>query len=232
MAALKQNRIIVIIPAFNEEGNIGLVIDGILAKDKSLDVAVIDDGSKDRTRDIAEKKGVFIIAHPFNMGIGSCLETGCRFAVQRGYDYALRMDADGQHNPDFIPAIIAPLTDNKADIVVGSRFLEKNESGTTACRYLGITIIALILKAMRKRQVTDPTSGFCAMNKRAFEFFSENCPDDFPEPEILVYNGEFKMMEVPITATKRYCGVSSITPLKSVYYMIKVLLSLLAHSLR
>jgi len=229
MKTLNQNNTLVIIPAFNERDSIGLVVDEIHKECQGIDVLVVDDGSSDKTSEILKDKKVFLITHVFNMGIGTSFQTGCQFALRHGYDYVVRMDGDGQHSPLFIEHVLGPLKKNEADIVIGSRFLENSESRTSFFRLVGIVIIANFLMLITRKKVTDPTSGFCAMNKNAFEFFSEDCPDDYPEPEILLYHRELKIKEVPITITKRYHGASSITPMRSIYYMVKVLLCLFTH---
>jgi len=228
----KKNETLIILLAFNEEKAIGKVIDEIIKSSKDVDIAVINDGSSDATADIASQKGVPVINHPFNMGIGTSFETGCRFAVHNNYRYLIRMDADGQHDARFIPEMLLPVKNNHADIVIGSRFLKDAQFTSSSLRLIGIKIISSLLTQMTRKKVTDPTSGFCAMNRKAFEFFSINCCEDYPEPEILVYHKEFRITEVPIEISKRTTGASSITPLKSIYYMIKVILSLIIHFLR
>jgi glycosyltransferase involved in cell wall biosynthesis len=217
---------LIIIPAFNEEKNIANVINNIFSNYKEADILVVNDGSTDTTAEILETKGVSVINHIFNMGIGVSFETGCKFALNNGYDYIVRMDGDGQHDASFIKDIIKPIRNNEVDISIGSRFLEESEFTTSSFRLIGIKILSLILTIVTQRKITDPTSGFCAMNKKAFEFFSSNCVEDYPEPEILVFHRDFRIKEVPISVKKRWDGISSITPLKSIYYMIKVLFSL------
>lgn len=223
------NEILVIIPVFNEEKNIGLVIDDLLHACNNIDILVVNDGSTDKTPEILGQKNIFLINHLFNMGIGASFETGCQFAIEHGYRYVARMDGDGQHNPYFLKQILDPVKKGEADIVIGSRFLGQTEFKSTSLRLIGIKIISIFLSLTTQRKVTDPTSGFCAMNKTAFEFFSRNCPDDYPEPEIAVYHKEFRIKEVPISITKRKEGFSSITPIHSLYYIIKVVLSLVVH---
>lgn len=235
MGAAKQNDTLVIIPAFNEEKNIKKVIDNIFHHCQEADIVVVNDGSTDKTLDILsglKDKDIFIINHIFNMGIGASLETGCQFALDFGYDYIVRIDGDGQHDAGFIKAILEPVKKGKIDITIGSRFLGKSKFKSSRFRLIGIRIISFILGLITRQEVTDPTSGFCAMNKMAFEFFSKNCAEDYPEPEILVYHKNFRIMEIPISVSKRQDGASSITPLKSIYYMIKVLLSLFVHIFR
>jgi glycosyltransferase involved in cell wall biosynthesis len=220
--------ILVIMPAYNEEKSVGIVIDDIRNNFDMADILVVDDGSSDNTAGVAHGKGVFLVKHSFNLGIGASFETACRFACAHGYDYIVRMDADGQHCTDFIRDLIDPVRAGAIDIAIGSRFLGKSTFKSSYLRTTGITLISLILKVLTGKRVTDPTSGFCAMNKRAFLFFADNCADDYPEPQILLYHKDFTMREIPISMEKRRSGASSITLQKSVFYMLKVTLALLA----
>lgn len=230
--ALKRKNYLVIIPAFNEESNISRVIEDLLDNCKEADILVVNDGSTDRTYDKIAKKDIFVVNHLFNMGIGASLETGCQFALRKRYEYIVRMDGDGQHDASFIKDILTPVKNNEVDIVIGSRFLGNSQITSSSFRLIGIWVISKFLTLITKKKIADPTSGFCAMNKKAFEFFSKNCPEDYPEPEILVYHRDFRIMEIPVSISKRYSGISSITPVKSIYYMIKVLLSLFIHIFR
>jgi len=217
---------LIILPALNEEKNIGKVIDAIQVAHRECDILVINDGSQDKTQEVVEAKEVYCLHHIFNMGIGASFETGCQFAVENGYQYIVRMDADGQHDARFIEGILDPLKNDEVDIVIGSRFLGNSEFKSSPSRLIGIKIISAVLSLMSRKRVTDPTSGFCGMNLTAFSFFSKNCAEDYPEPEILVYHKDFRIKEVPISIFKRHSGASSITPLRSIFYMLKVLLSL------
>ena len=229
---LIKNNVIVIIPALNEERNIGKVIDDIYANNNNVDIVVINDGSWDKTAENLKSKNVFVITHPYNMGIGASFETGCQFALQHGYEYLVRIDGDGQHDSKFIKDLLEPVKTDIVDIAIGSRFLGNSEFKSSSGRLIGIWIISAVLSIISGKRVTDPTSGFCVMNRKAFEFFSKNCPDDYPEPEILVYHRNFRIEEFPISIERRNSGTSSITPLKSIYYMFKVLLSLFVHVFR
>ena len=228
----KGNNTLIIIPVFNEGRNIEKVIDDIIKNFKGADFLVINDGSTDNTEKSLRLKGVFILSHAFNLGIGASLETGCQFALRQGYDYIVRVDGDGQHSASYIKSLLEPVIQDKTDISIGSRFLAKSGYKSTSLRLLGIKLLSFALSITTGKKITDPTSGFCAMNKKAFSFFAINCPEDYPEPEIVIYHKEFRIKEVAISITKRQEGKSSITPLKSIYYMIKVLLSLLVHMFR
>lgn len=232
MIPLKQNDTLIIIPVFNEEKNIGNVVDSLIKNYKAVDILVIDDGSYDHTAEILNSKNIFVLNHVFNMGIGATFQTGCQFALSHNYKYIIRMDGDGQHDPAYIKDFLSSITANQTDIVIGSRFLGNSSFKSSFYRIIGILIISFILKMITKKKITDPTSGFCAMNRKAYEFFSVNCVDDYPEPEILLYHKKFRIKEIPITMGKRNFGSSSITPLKSLYYMFKVLFSLLVSLFR
>lgn len=222
----KQHDTLIIIPVFNEENNIEWVIDDLYINYRNADIVVINDGSTDNTLNILKKRQIPIINHEFNMGIGASFQTGCLFALENEYDYIIRIDGDGQHNAKFINRVFTPVKNNEVDITVGSRFLDKAGFATSFSRLLGILTLSYLLTVITGKKITDPTSGFCAMNKKAYEFFSKACAEDYPEPEIVLYHRSFTIKEIPITMAKRQNGTSSITPLKSVYYMYKVLLSL------
>ena len=225
---LNRKDILVIILAYNEEKNVGAVIDDVRKNFGAADILVIDDGSSDNTAGVADGKGVFLAKHAFNLGIGASFETACRFACLKRYEYVLRMDADGQHCASFIRDLIGPVKAGEIDIAIGSRFLGKSEFRGSLLRVFGIYIISAVLKAVTGKKVTDPTSGFCAMNKKAFLFFANNCADDYPEPQIFLYQKDFKIKEIPISMVKRHSGLSSITAQKSIFYMLKVIIALLA----
>ena len=135
------------------------------------------------------------------------------------------MDGDGQHDPGLISDIISPVKNGEADIVIGSRFMNDSGFKSSAIRLIGIYIISWVLNCITAKKVTDPTSGFCAMNSRAYKYFARNCAEDYPEPEILLHHRDFRIKEVPVVMFRRNRGLSSITPLKSIYYMYKVLFS-------
>ncbi len=226
MKTLKQNNTLIIIPVFNEANNIGSVVDNLLRNFQETDILVVNDGSFDSTAEALKNKSIFVLHHLFNIGIGASFQIGCQFAQAFGYDYIVRMDGDGQHDPLFIKDILEPIKNNLADISIGSRFLGKSQFKSSFTRLFGIFIISSVLMGITNRKVTDPTSGFCAMNRKAFEFFANNYIEDYPEPEILLHHKNFRIQEIPISMSKRQKGISSITPLKSIYYMYRVLLSL------
>lgn len=224
---MQKNNTLVIIPVFNEAKNIDDIIETLIRDYGDTDIVVINDGSEDETGEILEKRKVYVVSHLFNMGIGASFQTGCQFALEHGYDYIVRIDGDGQHDPNFIKDILYPVKGNDIDIAIGSRFLGASEFKSSFFRMAGIKVISGVLSLVTGKKMTDPTSGFCAMNRKAYSFFASNCAEDYPEPEILAHHRDFRIREVPVSMSKRISGVSSIGPLKSIYYMYKVLLSLL-----
>lgn len=227
MNDLKKN-ILVIIPAFNEEGSIGVVIDNIRRHAPWADIAVVNDGSSDRTAAIASTKGVILISNPYNMGIGSTMQTGYKYAHMKGYDVAVQVDADGQHPAEQIAQLIRPVLENRADIVVGSRFLGEGSYRPSLARGAGMALFSSVVSVIIKEQVTDTTSGFRAAGRECIEFFAKRYPDDYPEVEalVLLHKKGFSIMEIPVSMHDRSTGRSSITPIRSIYYMVKVLLAI------
>lgn len=220
------NRTLVVILVFNEAENIVGVLDRLARDCPGMDVLVVNDGSWDNTEEILNDRGIFVATHIFNLGIGASFQTGCRFAQEHGYEQIVRMDGDGQHEVEFIYSILEPVKNGDADIVVGSRFIGNGGFRSSTMRRIGISVISNVLSLITRKRFTDPTSGFCAMNRKAFSFFAESCVEDYPEPEIFIHHGNFRINEVSISMSNRKKGVSSISPLKSIYYMYKVLLSL------
>ena len=221
-------RRLAIMPAFNEEGSIGAVIDEIRAFDPDLKIVVVDDGSGDRTSEIARSRGVHVVTLPFNLGIGAAVQTGFRFARANNFDLAVQIDADGQHDPSELPAVLAPLLAGDADFVVGSRFTGDRAFRSSFVRRLGIRLFALIVSAIARQRLTDTTSGFRAVNRRGIALFAADYPHDYPEVEttVMVVKHRLRVKEAPVRMRERTAGRSSITALRSFYYMFKVLLAL------
>jgi glycosyltransferase involved in cell wall biosynthesis len=222
-------RRVALVPAFNEEATVGRVIDEIRAFDASLDVVVVDDGSYDRTAEVAHEHGATVVRLPFNLGIGGAVQTGFRFAFEHGYDLAVRVDGDGQHDPSQLDRILAPVVAGEADIAVGSRFAgDRDGYRSSRSRRVGIRLLAWVVSRIVGRRVTDTTSGFQALNRRAIELFAHDYPHDYPEVEatIMVSRHRLRSVEVPVSMRERVGGRSSITALRSVYYMVKVLLAI------
>ena len=222
-------RRIAIVPARNEADSIGGVLDELRAFDPALDVVVVDDGSSDGTFAIAAGRGAAVVRLPFNLGIGGAVQTGFKYALEHGYDVAVRLDGDGQHDATELPKLLAPLESDEADVVTGSRFRE-GEGGyrPPLHRRLGITWFARLVSLLSGQRVTDTTSGFQAMNRKGIELFARDYPSDYPEVEatVLVLKHRLRLVEVPVTMREREHGSSSITFLRSVYYAFKVTLAL------
>jgi glycosyltransferase involved in cell wall biosynthesis len=228
---LAELRRVAIVPAFNEAHTVGGVIAEIHAFDPGLDIVVVDDGSVDGTRRVAAAAGARVLRLPFNVGIGGAVQTGFRFAFENGYDVAVRLDGDGQHDPAQLRAVLEPILSGDADIAVGSRFAAADAFGgyrSSRSRRLGIRLLAWVVSQIAGQRVTDTTSGFQALNRQAIELFARDYPHDYPEVEatVMVFRHRLRLLEVPVQMRERSGGRSSITALRSVYYMIKVLLAL------
>lgn len=220
--------IAVIIPAYNEEKTVGEVVLRVKALGQGFDVVVINDSSTDRTAQSAEAAGATVIELPYNLGIGGAVQTGFKYAVMKGYDGCVQVDGDGQHPPEEITKLVEPLFADGYDIVIGSRFMGQTNYRVPVMRALGIKIISIFLKVVCGMTVKDTTSGFRALNRRAMTFFATEYPQDYPEPESLLfaYKKKFKVMEVSTEMKDREHGISSITPFRAAYYMTKVLLAM------
>jgi glycosyltransferase involved in cell wall biosynthesis len=223
-------RIVAVVPAFREESAISGVVRGIHAVDPGIDVVVVDDGSPDATSAAAAAAGATVIRLPFNLGIGAAVQTGFRYALERDYDTAVRLDGDGQHDPDSLPALLGCLARGDADVVTGSRFVGADrEYRPPLARRIGITWFARLVSLLTRQRVTDTTSGFQALNRRGIALFARDYPSDYPEVEatLLVLRSRLRLVEVPVVMREREHGTSSITLIRSVYYVFKVTLALL-----
>jgi len=229
-------KILLIIPAYNEAGNIAQVLGNLQGSGIDGDILVINDGSGDDTSSVARSFGrVRVVDLPVNLGIGGAVQTGFIYAQRNGYDIAVQFDGDGQHLAEEVPALIAPLLAGQAEVVIGSRFLKRPyQYRTTFLRRLGMMMIQLLNKMLIRQRITDNTSGFRAFGRRAIEFLAHSYPDDFPEPEAVVVLGRngFKMTEVPVKMEQRQEGTSSLSGIIGPYYMIKVLLALAMNAIR
>jgi glycosyltransferase involved in cell wall biosynthesis len=221
-------RRIAIVPAYNEERNVARVIDELRAFDPGLDIVVVSDGSHDRTAAVAAERGAHVVALPFNLGIGGAVQTGFKYAHEHGYELVVRCDGDGQHIPAELPKVLEPVLSGEADIAVGSRFAGGEGYQSSATRRVGIRLLALIVSAIAKQRVTDTTSGFQALNRKALDLFAADYPHDYPEVEgiVMLIKHQLRLREVPVSMREREHGQSSITALRSIYYMAKVLVAL------
>ncbi|MGE5197627.1 MAG: glycosyltransferase family 2 protein [Deltaproteobacteria bacterium] len=224
-----KTRVLIIVPAFNEEKSIGRTIEDIRKNIPDSDVLVINDGSSDSTLEVARKKGALVIDLPYNLGIGAAMQTGYKFAERENYDIVVQCDGDGQHPAYQIKNLIAPLLRNEADISAGSRFLGSFGYKSTVTRQVGIVLFSKMLSFLTGMSLTDTTCGFRALNKKAFKSFAVYYPVDYPEVEALVlaHKEGLKIKEVPVRIYRRKEGSSSIHFLGSFYYTIKVLLAIL-----
>jgi glycosyltransferase involved in cell wall biosynthesis len=225
LRALKR---VAIVPAFNEEEAVTRVIEELRAFDQGLEVVVIDDGSSDRTTEAARACGASVVQLPFNLGIGGAVQTGFRYAWEHGFDVAVRVDGDGQHDPAELGAILEPVLADEADIAVGSRFIGGDGYRSSRSRRIGIRLLAWIVSALTRQKITDPTSGFQAANRLGIRLFAADYPHDYPEAEatVMVFKHRLRMTEVPVAMRARESGQSSITAVRSVYYMVKVVLAI------
>lgn len=226
-------KILAIVPAFNEEQGIKHVVEQFRTIE-DVDILVINDCSQDNTSKVCRSFGLNVIDLPCNLGIGGAVQTGYKYAELNGYDIAIQVDGDGQHDPSYIKELIQPLVNQTADLVIGSRYLTKEGFQSSFMRRVGISYFSFLINLLQKKKITDPTSGFRACNRSVIELFSKRYPIDYPEPESIVYllRNNFKVEEIPVLMNARIGGESSINMIKSVYYMIKVSIAIIIDNLR
>ncbi|KAF1080006.1 MAG: hypothetical protein GQF41_3682 [Candidatus Rifleibacterium amylolyticum] len=227
----------IIIPCYNEQENIAGVIAEVVALPGEREILVINDGSTDATSMRARETGkAVVIDMPANLGVGGAVQTGLKYAARNNYQYAVKLDGDGQHNPASIDSLLQPLHENNADIVIGSRFITENEGfKSTFWRRAGISVFEFIVRWLTGRRITDATSGLRAYNRSAIEFMEKYYPSfDYPEPEeiILACKNQLRLQEIPVVMRERRSGMSTISSAMSIYFMLKVTLSMLFISLR
>ena len=230
----QKDKIAVIIPAYNEEGAIGRLLDEVKQHVPDLDVIVINDGSTDGTASLARSKGVKVLDLPCNLGVGGAVQTGFRHACDRGYRYVIRIDGDGQHPPSEIPKLINAMKESDADLIIGSRFAGEKSYGSTLFRFIGIKMLAFFLSRICRSRIMDPTSGFWMLNRKLLYYFAHDYPTEYPEPEAiaLLRRHGFSFREVPVMFRPRTVGLSSIGAWGTVYYMMKVGLALVVDRIR
>jgi glycosyltransferase involved in cell wall biosynthesis len=229
-------RHLAIVPAYNEVGAIAATIADIRTH-TDFDVLVVDDGSTDGTAACAAEEGAVVLRHPFNLGIGGAVQSGYQYALERGYDVAVQIDGDGQHDARHIPELLRHLRATRGlNMVTGSRFHEREDDNyrSSASRRVGIRIFAAILSRVTGRRITDPTSGFRMVDTRGIELFARDYPHDYPEVEavLLLHFHKLEGAELPVRMRERLSGVSSINAQRSAYYMVKVLLAILVGLMR
>ena len=232
-----------IIPAYNEQENIGRIINRIRELDKEIDIVIIDDGSSDSTAYQAVQAGGKVIKHSSNMGYGVALQTGYKYALERGYDYLVQLDGDGQHDPKYIEELFKVIMHEDVDLVLGSRFLMVDqgsnaglqEHSSSMARKLGIRLFGSLVSALIGLRITDPTSGYQALNRRVIRFFVRDFfPCDYPDADVItmVHRAGFKIKELPMIMAGRENGTSMHSGLKPVYYVFKMFLSIFVTLLR
>lgn len=225
---------LIIIPAFNESANIVNTIENIKKNAPEFDYVIINDCSTDATREICEKHKYNLVNLPINLGIGGAVQTGYQYALEYGYDLAVQVDGDGQHDPTFLAEMAEYMEQHEVDMVIGSRFITKEGFQSSVARRIGIKYFTGLIKICTRKKVTDPTSGLRMCGRNIIQLFANSYPKDYPEPEtaVTVLNKGFTIEEIPVIMKERQGGASSITPQKSIYYMIKVSIAILMESLR
>ena len=226
---------LVIIPAFNEENGIELAVRGILEEAPDYDYLVVNDCSSDRTLQICLENGFHVVNLPVNLGIGGAVQTGYRYAYEHGYQIAVQMDGDAQHDPVYLKAMEKLLIEENCDMVIGSRFIEKQGFQSNGIRRVGIRWFAGMTRMLFGQKISDATSGMRMCSRRAMELFVKDYPRDYPEPETVcrLIRHKLKVKEIPVVMRTRAGGKSSLASVRSsVYYMVKVTLAILIERLR
>jgi glycosyltransferase involved in cell wall biosynthesis len=231
-----QEKILVVVPAFNEEDSIGRVVADVKRVVPSADVLVVDDGSEDGTRKAAKRSGASVVSLPFNLGYGVALQTGFKYALRRGYDYVVQMDADGQHEAKSVVDLIGEVQEGTADVILGSRFLGPDTFTPPLVRRLGIRIFRVIVSLVVGKRISDPTSGFQALNRKVLELYSTDAyPVDFPDADVLImlhYCG-LRIKEIPVVMYGKVAnGKSMHSGVRPLYYVFKMFLSILVTLMR
>lgn len=226
--------LLIVAPALNEEAAIGGVIEEVHQVMPGVPVLVIDDCSGDATAAVARHAGAEVLSLPHHLGLGGCVQAGYKLAFELGYDFVIRIDGDGQHDPRDIPKIFDVLRNSDCQMVIGSRFVESDAPYTSLIRGLGIRFFRFVLRPILGQDVRDPTSGFVGVNRDALALFSRSFPLEYPEIEALVVlqRGRFRFREVPCRMRKRKAGKSTITAMKSIYYIVHVLLGVFVNILK
>ena len=235
LRAVASGRVIVVVPAFNEEDSVGTTIGAIRHALPGVRVVVVSDCSTDRTVEVAAAAGAEVVDLPCNLGYGGAVQAGFKYALAQGHDFIIQMDADGQHDPESAAALLAPVARDEADVAIGSRFTGRANYPIPLPRRLGMGLFGAIVTFVTRRRFSDPTSGFQAMNSRVLRFFArDNYPSDFPDADtiILLVLAGFRVQEVPVVMQARIAGTSMHSNLKAFYYVSKMMLSILMVLLR
>ena len=226
-------KILIIIPCYNEEENIERVVANLKQAAPEADYLIVNDCSTDRSAAICRDNGFSYVSLPVNLGIGGGVQCGYLYAREHGYDITVQMDGDGQHDPAYLHRILAPVADGTLDMCIGSRFIERDGFQSSVMRRVGINFLSALLRVLCGVHVRDVTSGFRACSKRLTAFYADHHAQDYPEPEAIITAvlGGYRVGEAPVVMRERMGGVSSISPFKSVYYMVKVSISLIVFRL-
>lgn len=218
---------LVIIPAFNEAGCIVNTVNDIIENAPEFDYVVINDCSRDDTYKLCLEHGFNVINLPINSGIGAAVQTGYLYAKRYGYKYAIQVDGDGQHDAAFLGIMARYMEEHGTGMLIGSRYIEKQGFQSSGLRRFGIKYFTVLIKILTGKRITDPTSGMRMVGRDIIEYFAEEYPKDYPEPEtaVTIVKKGWKVEEIPVVMKERQAGTSSISPKKSVYYMIKVSLA-------
>ena len=235
MNGRRKEKILVVIPALNEEEQIASVIRQVQQQVPEAQILVVNDGSSDRTEQKALASGARVLSHPFNMGYGAALQTGYKYARKYGFDYVLQMDGDGQHDPQFLRTLLAQVQEGKVDVVIGSRFLGVGEYRVPLLRRMGIFLFGFIASRLSGQKITDPTSGYQALGRRAIKFYTrDGFPGDYPDADVLVmlHRAGLRMREVPVAMRPNTNGRSMHSGWKPLYYVYKMLLSITLNLVR
>lgn len=215
---------LVIIPAYNEQGNIVKTVTDIQQNAKDFDYVVINDCSKDDTLRICREHGFNVISLPANLGIGGGVQTGYIYAERNGYDLAVQFDGDGQHNASYLKQMAEQMIEENLDMLIGSRFIKNEGFQSSFMRRVGIRYFTMLIRLFTHQTITDPTSGMRMVNRKVIHEFVKYYPKDYPEPEsvVSILKRGYRVKELPVQMNEREEGVSSISPINSIYYMIKV----------
>jgi len=225
-------RTLIIIPAYNEEDSLPDLFRALNETGQDYDILVVNDCSKDNTEKVCREHGVRVVSLPVNLGIGGAVQTGYKYALRHGYDLAIQVDGDGQHDPKFIKYLIQRINEGN-DLCIGSRFIENEGFQSSNIRRIGIKYFSWLIKLLTGTLITDPTSGFRACSRKVIKLFAASYPKDYPEPEtvVTVLRNKLKVTEMPVIMKPRQGGVSSISNLNGIYYMIKVTLAIIISSI-
>ncbi len=230
-----KSRVLVIIPAYNEEKSIGRVIDRIQKTTRGVDIVIVNDGSSDNTAKIVREKGIRVLAHPINLGPGAATQTGYKYALEYPYDFVVQLDADGQHDPYYINDLLSILEGDAADMVIGSRFLGSQGYEPSWIRKVGMKIFAVTVSLIIGQKITDSSSGFRALKREVVEFFANvNYPSDYQDADVLMlaHFAGFRIKEVPVVMHEDLSGSFLLSGFKFAYYGFKMLLSIVVTLLR